>query len=128
VDAKCINTVFDHTSLLKYATRKWGLGPLGKRVADADSFYDELQKRTSPRGDCVASINVPSAKPVDGNVALNGHQVALAGFTHHLEINHSEADTKTIAENSMAMAKDFISQSKAVASRVLQFLENPKGI
>jgi len=33
-----IHTQFDHTSLLKYLSDKWGLGPLGARVAAANSF------------------------------------------------------------------------------------------
>lgn len=32
------HTVFDHTSLLKYLTEKWGLGPLGNRTAHANSI------------------------------------------------------------------------------------------
>lgn len=33
LDPGVLDTQFDHTSLLQYATHKWGLGPLGDRVA-----------------------------------------------------------------------------------------------
>ena len=38
VKAGVASDTFDHTSLLKYATDKWSLGPLGARVAAAKTF------------------------------------------------------------------------------------------
>src|SRR5262249_48321692 len=43
------HTQFDHTSLLKYLTDKWNLGPLGRRTAAASSIaapIREAQPRT----------------------------------------------------------------------------------
>src|SRR5580698_10219743 len=37
IDKQVIHDVYDHTSLLKYATEKWKLGALGNRVAAAKS-------------------------------------------------------------------------------------------
>ncbi len=38
IDQGVIHDVCDHTSLLKYLTNKWGLGPLGDRVQGANNF------------------------------------------------------------------------------------------
>jgi hypothetical protein len=42
VKSGVIHTVFDHTSLLRYLIDKWGLGPLGARVANANTFSSFL--------------------------------------------------------------------------------------
>jgi phospholipase C len=57
-----ISTVFDHTSLLKYMTDKWALGPLGNRTANANTFATDLRKLSAPRADTPASV--PVAQPV----------------------------------------------------------------
>src|SRR5262249_48020535 len=49
--------VFDHTSLLRYVSDKWGLGPLGARTAAANSFASALL--SSPRTDTPAEIPEP---------------------------------------------------------------------
>jgi len=41
-----LNNTFDHTSLLRYLSDKWDLGPLGNRTAAANSFASCLQTRT----------------------------------------------------------------------------------
>ena len=38
LETQVLSDVLDHTSLLRYATDKWGLGPLGARTAAAKSF------------------------------------------------------------------------------------------
>ncbi|HUJ74863.1 MAG TPA: alkaline phosphatase family protein [bacterium] len=60
VERGVTHTVFDHTSLLKYLSDKWGLGPLGARTAAANSLAGEI-KRTAPRPatDTIGSIRVP---------------------------------------------------------------------
>jgi hypothetical protein len=42
--------MFDHTSVLRYLIEKWGLGPLGRRTAQANSIGTALS-RTTPRDD-----------------------------------------------------------------------------
>ncbi len=42
-------TVFDHTSLLKYLTEKWGLGPLGNRTAQANNIGKVIRRDTPAR-------------------------------------------------------------------------------
>jgi phospholipase C len=51
-------TVFDHTSLLKYLTDKWKLGPLGRRTETANSIAIALNQ-PEPRAGTVPFIRVP---------------------------------------------------------------------
>ena len=73
-----LKTVFDHTSLLKYLTDKWGLGPLTERVARAQSFGPAIRTTGQPRTDTPASVlvspAVSEAMLAAGSVEpLNGH-------------------------------------------------------
>ena len=82
-----LNTVFDHTSLLKYLAEKWNLGPLGARTAQAASFASAIGK--SSRNDCpiVLPLNGPAGPTpvVAGRPALSSHQTALFSMTQLLE-------------------------------------------
>jgi len=120
IEAGVLKTEFDHTSLLKYVTDKWSLGPLGDRTAKAQTFANAF--RNSARDDCPKSISVPvpTANPVDS--ALNGHQAALAGFSHHLEVNVTQSSDAILAVHSKATAGTYQQQSAAVAERADQFL------
>ena len=122
VDPGVFSTVLEHTSLLRYATDKWQLGPLGARVPQSNSFASALMNRSSPRTDCPRSVSPLSAQPIDTTAELNAHQVALAGFTHHLEANHTKPADEVLADHSRRMAGDFTSQSAVVSERVDQFL------
>src|SRR6266576_923184 len=51
------STQFDHTSLLKYMTEKWSLGPLGRRTGNATSLSVAI--REQHRDDTPAFIRVP---------------------------------------------------------------------
>ena len=87
-----LSTEFDHTSLLRYLTDKWSLGPLGARTAQANSFADAIQ--AGARTDCPATLPAmgpPAAAPIlpAGRPALSGHQSALFAMTQLLE---SETD------------------------------------
>jgi phospholipase C len=66
-----ISDVFDHTSLLRYLSDKWGLGPLGARTAAANSFAGAL--RSPPRTDTPANIPEPST-----NVSASPASLAMA--------------------------------------------------
>lgn len=123
VDPGVLPTQFDHTSLLQYATRKFGLGPLGNRTAQANSFGDALLHRTTPRTDCPAGLPIPDAVANSMDVALNGLQASLSGFTHNLEVNQTQADDATVALHSRQMAGSFADQTQAVSERVLHFLK-----
>jgi phospholipase C len=121
VDPGVFSTVLEHTSVLRYATDKWQLGSLGARVPQSNSFVGALTKRSSPRTDCPRTVTAAAAQPIDTSAELNAHQVALAGFTHHLEANHTAPPDAVIADHSRRMAADFLSQSAVVSERVDQF-------
>jgi phospholipase C len=123
LDPGILQTQFDHTSLLRYAIEKWGLGPLGNRAAQANSFADVLTRRATPRDDCPASLPLPSGVPNPLDLALNAQQVALAGFTHHLEVNYTKPDDATVARHSRMTAGAYEDQSRAVAERIRHFLQ-----
>ncbi len=127
VDPGVFPTVLDHTSLLKYLTDKWALGPLGNRVPQANSLASAMT-RTSARRDAVQSIQPSAAQLNTGNIPLNGHQVALAGFTQHLEVNQTQPSDFVIADHSRAMASDFQAQSRAASERVEQFFATRKQV
>ncbi len=124
VDPGVLSTQFDHTSLLQYATRKWGLGPLGNRTAQANTFADALLRRNAPRTDCPANLPIPDAVANAADQPLNAHQAALSGFTHNLEVNQTQADDATVARHSRQMAGTYSDQAQAVGDRVLHFLKS----
>ena len=64
VDRSVVNTVFDHTSLLKYLTDKWDLGALTNRVAQAASFAPAIRTTGQPRADTPPSLPVPAVAAV----------------------------------------------------------------
>jgi phospholipase C len=69
IERGVIPTVFDHTSLLRYLCEKWGLPPLGTRMQAeagtkrANSFAQELTKRTFPRTDTPPTLVAPTIPP-----------------------------------------------------------------
>jgi phospholipase C len=123
VDPDFLPEDFDHTSLLRYATDKWGLGKLGDRVSQANSFGAALTKRSIGRTDCPGPLPIPAVQTSQSNPELNAHQAALAGFTHHLEVNYTRPGDPTLAAHSTAMAQNFTAQSHAVSERADQFLQ-----
>jgi phospholipase C len=82
-----LNTVFDHTSLLKYLTNKWSLGPLGARTAQAATFASAIG--ATARTDCPKELPLigpaGAAPAVPGRPALSSHQTALFSMTQLLE-------------------------------------------
>ena len=84
-----IDTVFDHTSLLKYLVDKWDLRPdqLGKRAEQAKTFASALQELGSPRIDTPPAFDLkklPLPQPLVPTTT-NEHQNALVSFGHFLE-------------------------------------------
>ncbi|MDR3474125.1 MAG: alkaline phosphatase family protein [Devosia sp.] len=79
---------FDHTSLLRYLSDKWSLGPLGARTAGAASFEDAIV--SDLRSDCPAALpywdGLQGSPPMMTNRAeLSSHQTALFAMTQLLE-------------------------------------------
>jgi phospholipase C len=94
---RTLDTVFDHTSLLKYLVDKWDLGPLGARTAAAASFGDVLAgpMRTDTPGVPLYAGAWPSvtANPApSGRPQLSSHQSALVAMTQLLESMTDVAD------------------------------------
>ena len=86
-----VATQFDHTSLLKYLTKKWSLGQLANRTAAAKSFADSWHLLTSPRADTPQTLpvtpTVAAAPRAAGAPApeLHAYQQALMALTRELE-------------------------------------------
>jgi phospholipase C len=87
-------TPLDHTSLLKYLTEKWGLGPLGGRVASArTNSLGPLLGRGQPRTDTVGKIELtreqltPSRPDLEEEAAayISAHHRALALIGRRLQ-------------------------------------------
>jgi phospholipase C len=90
LEAQVLSDVLDHTSLLRYATDLWGLGPLGARTANARSFAASWKVAGAVRTDVPANIAEPTTLPNPEVAGLNPNQLALVGFSRYLE-------TKTMA-------------------------------
>ena len=124
-DSGEVHTTFDHTSLLKYVSNKWSLGPLGLRTAGANSF---VVNRMTPRNDAPASIPVPQLLAAAARVQqrpLNPNQAALVAFSQFLETKLSKVESPTeVARRSLAAANGLPIEQGAIASeRVSLFLQ-----
>ncbi|MGH2509322.1 MAG: alkaline phosphatase family protein, partial [Ktedonobacteraceae bacterium] len=84
-------TLFDHTSVLKYLTEKWQLGPLGHRTATANSIGVAISC-TAPRANTCARIEMTAdeLRPPDPEAEekafdeVNAHQTALTILSRYL--------------------------------------------
>jgi phospholipase C len=129
VERQIIKTEFDHTSLLKYLTEKWNLGPLTERVAAAQSFASAILTTDQPRTNTPASVPLPAAVPeammaTGTSEPLNGHQSALVGFSEQLEHEIEEPVGK--AARTVAMMAGATSQIETAKNRVQTFLAQQK--
>ena len=77
-------TCFDHTSLLKYLVNKWGLAPLGERVAAANSLAAALQDKArvdaQPRAIRVPFTDLISEHPEWELTDVSKHHIAVMAF------------------------------------------------
>jgi phospholipase C len=87
-------TVFDHTSLLKYLTEKWGLGSLGDRVASSKTnSIGPLIQAVHPRTDSIEKIvltqeqHTPPNPDLEEEAAayISAHNKALALLGRRLQ-------------------------------------------
>jgi phospholipase C len=127
---RCVNTQFDHTSLLRYLMEKWGLGSLGARTAAASTISIGSALTSTARLNTPARLPIPgptlgAAQPVP-LTALSSHQSALFALSHSLE-SMTDSDPNTIAARSkhvltgpqsmidvsMDRVEDFLSQQRA---------------
>ncbi len=135
VERGVVHDEFDHTSLLRYLSDKWSLGPLTERVRKAKSIADAIRKTGQPRSDTPESIAVPVLAATMTAAALpkgaaadmtaselaepvNDFQRSLIVFTSHLE---QEQQPLT----AMAMqAAGPLGEEAAAQARVVAFLEH----
>ena len=125
---KIVKTQFDHTSLLKYLTDKWQLGPLGERTRLANSFAGELL--AAPRTDCPTSLPLtgpPGQVPVaTGRPILSGHQTALFAMTQLLE-SMTDVAGDDLKGRVSRMIVGFDGAVDVGMERVEEFLDQRKG-
>jgi phospholipase C len=119
---RVISEQFDHTSLLRYLTDKWGLGALGERTAQAKSFEPFFlpERRTDtprsiPKPQALAG---PHPVPVE---TLTAHQNGVVALSHALESMTNE-DPSVIAARSRQVLSGPQSQIDAAVDRVTAFL------
>ena len=85
LEKQVLSDELDHTSLLRYATDRWGLGALGARTAAARSFASTWKVADAMRTDVPANIPEPTTLPNPVVAGLNPNQLALVGFSRYLE-------------------------------------------
>ena len=128
-----IHDEFDHTSLLRYLSDKWGLRPLTERVARARSIAAAIRSDGRPRDDTPASLTAPAELPavttqkmldaVSGQ-ALNPQQQALVAFGEQLENEIQEPIGKLT--RSAALTAGMPSQVAVAKERMSLFLRQQK--
>ena len=106
-----VDTVFDHTSLLRYMTDKWSLGGLGERTAKAHSIRPTITTVRREEADTVPFIRVPyselvPAKPELEKSASSSFQKSLESFVHYLEAGSSKAEDRLSAKAIEALAAE----------------------
>jgi phospholipase C len=130
-----IHTVFDHTSILRYLSDKWGLGPLGERVAKAATFSHSLL--TAPQAaDRLPVIAAPVAQaPAQARFgqietrrqpSLNAHQSALVGMTQLLE-SMTDVSGEALLGRTKRIVTGFDGVVDVALERVEQFFAQQKG-
>jgi phospholipase C len=128
IDRQVIKDTFDHTSLLKYVTDKWSLGPLGARVENAASFGRYLTRRQEARTDTPGRLEVPQFTPAVTGSGLNANQSSLVAFSRFLETKiaaaagNSESVLQAIGSRLVASMSDGAHHAEAAIERLEAFL------
>jgi phospholipase C len=120
-----LNRIFDHTSLLKYLSDKWSLGPLGARTAAASSFGDVIG--TALRADTVAVL--PTAGPAQPRAqsapqsrpTFSSNQTALFAMTQLLE-SATDVAGDSLKSRSQRLVTGFDGAVDVAMERVEDFL------
>jgi hypothetical protein len=119
LEHRILHDVFDHTSLLRFLTDLWELGPLGARTAAANSFASSWSITAAPRTNTPARIAEPVALPNLIGQRLNANQVALVGFSRFLETKNAAM----AAKQSPAAARAMTMQ---IGTRLVQSMEDDR--
>jgi phospholipase C len=121
------HTVFDHTSILKYAIEKWSLAPLGERAAQANGIGVVLKTDGEPRRDTPERLIVPEpdaatkAEEAKETTALNELQAAMVALATFLELQ-APGDPKQVVERLKSMAESPASQARFAADAIRRFV------
>jgi len=122
-----LNKAFDHTSLLKYLTDKWNLGPLGARTAQAATFADAIGAKA--RTDCPMELPltgpIGSIAPVTGRPTLSSHQTALFSMTQLLE-SMTDVEANSLKGRISRMIVGFDGAVDVGMERVADFLNQAR--
>jgi phospholipase C len=130
VEAGVCHTIFDHTSLLRYVSDKWGLGDLGARTATANSIGPELTKLEVPRDDTPSALPLASIPTVTPNASKhpNDHQKALISFSHLLEEELRKVDGLVpVGERALRILEGMEAQFEVAKDRFLKFIHYKSG-
>ena len=98
------HSLFDHTSILRFATDLWKLGPLGNRVNQAVSLaaaFSEGPVNNGPQAIFVVPDGPPP--PVVDQPPLNDHQRGLIAYSQYLASLTPEDPVKTNERNAFMM-------------------------
>ena len=129
-EARVAPTQLDHTSVLKYLTEKWKLGPLGRRTAAATGIGLAIHT-SAPRTDCVERIELSPDQLSPPNLSAedkafdipNAHQSALRKLADYLKMDAVEKVPKVVSI--LARAAEAV---RSAAQYVLErALEEPPG-
>jgi phospholipase C len=137
VDRAVTHDEFDHTSLLKYVSDKWGLRPLTRRATAANSFAAAIRTTGEPRSDTPGPLIIPAVSLAGerlglglapaGREPMNPQQEALAAFAFYLRDHETdvpaEAATTAVASASSGLPE---SQAEAAKASVNEFLRQQK--
>jgi len=114
----------DHTSLLKYLTGKWSLGPLGYRTQVAGTFDAAFvaSVRQGVLPSIVSSRPLTPIPPPPQMDSLNTHSIALVALSHVLE-SMAEEDANVVAARARQVLSGPQSQIDAAFDRFESFLK-----
>jgi phospholipase C len=112
------HTQCDHTSVLKYVSEKWGLGPLGARVANANSIAIALSDKPLTSTPPLVGAELPklfaAQQPTAAVETMDEHQQALVAFGEFLE---KEMERELAAQGRTPAPPPLILAAKAPARR-----------
>jgi phospholipase C len=122
-----LSDVFDHTSILRFVSDLWGLGPLGQRTAQAKSFASAIS--TSLRTDAPTNLVVPAVGTLQSAISqtLTDHELAMFSLSQALE-SMAEEDANVVAARARQILSGPASQIDAAVDRVDGFLRHQASI
>ena len=131
LDSGVLHGIYDHTSLLKYLTQKWNLGPLGNRTAAANNFADELVWRTTPRPVPPTTFAIAAIPEDPKPTGLTDGQAALVAFSRYLELQmaqqtpagpQKQSFLQDVGERLLSTVEDVTRHGDVAAERLRLFL------